>query len=123
MKKLDSTINIRQKLDLIHEHWSPRIIAQLNDYHVKLAKIEGEFIWHSHPETDEAFWVLSGRMRILFRDGAVTLNEGELFVVPRGVEHKPVAEQECAILLLEPAGTVNTGDAGGELTVSETPWI
>jgi mannose-6-phosphate isomerase-like protein (cupin superfamily) len=123
MKKLDSTINIRQKLDLIHEHWSPRIIAQLNDYHVKLAKIEGEFIWHSHPETDEAFWVIAGQMRILFRDGAVTLNEGELFVVPRGVEHKPVAEQECAILLLEPAGTVNTGDAGGELTVSETPWI
>ena len=108
----DSAINLKEKLGLIYEQWSPKIIAQLNDYHLKLAKIEGEFIWHSHPETDEAFFVVQGEMRILFRDGEVILNEGELYVVPHGVEHKPVTERECAILLIEPSGTKNTGDAG-----------
>ena len=119
----DSAINLKEKLGLIYEQWSPKIIAQLNDYHLKLAKIEGEFIWHSHPETDEAFFVVQGEMRILFRDGEVILNEGELYVVPHGVEHKPVTERECAILLIEPSGTKNTGDAGDERTASSDQWI
>ena len=115
-------INLTEKLSLFNELWTPRIISQLNDYHFKLAKFEGEFIWHSHPETDEAFLVLEGEMQILFRDGDVILHTGELFVVPRGVEHKPIANQACAVLLVEPAGTGNTGDAGGEnSTVGQ--WI
>jgi mannose-6-phosphate isomerase-like protein (cupin superfamily) len=116
-------INLKEKLGKFQALWSPRVVAQLNDYHIKLAKIEGKFVWHSHPETDEAFLVVQGSMRILFRDGEVQLNAGELYVVPHGVEHMPVAEAECAILLLEPAGTVNTGDAGGERTVEHVTWI
>lgn len=118
-----SPVNLKEKLTLFGEHWSPRIIARLNDYHFKLAKIEGEFVWHSHPETDEAFFVVSGEMRILFRDGEVTLREGDLYIVPRRIEHRPVADRECAILLVEPAGTVNTGDAGGERTQMGDAWI
>jgi mannose-6-phosphate isomerase-like protein (cupin superfamily) len=94
----------------------------MNDIHFKIARIEGEFVWHSHPDTDEAFLVMDGAMRIEFRDGHVDLAAGEMFVVPRGVEHRPVAVEECRILLVEPAGTVNTGDAGGERTVAEQ-WI
>ncbi len=94
----------------------------MNDTHLKLAKIEGEFVWHSHPGTDEVFLVLDGEMTIRFRDGEVDLRAGELYVVPRGVEHRPVAERECHILLIEPAGTVNTGDAGGERT-ADAAWI
>lgn len=120
---MTSPVNLKEKLTLFSEHWSPRIIARLNDYHFKLAKIEGEFIWHNHPKTDEAFFVLKGEMRILFRDGEVSLNEGDLYIVPRGVEHKPAADLECAVLLVEPAGTVNTGDAGGELTQRGDTWI
>ncbi|MFN7960755.1 MAG: cupin domain-containing protein [Thermoanaerobaculia bacterium] len=115
-------INLRQKLSLFHEKYSPRIVAQLNDYHFKVAKLEGEFLWHSHPETDEAFLVIEGELTLEFRDGAVVLGPGELYVVPRGVEHKPVAEKECHLLLIEPAATVNTGDAGGERTVIPQ-WI
>src|SRR5512143_1875691 len=103
-------INFQEKLQKFSEHWSPRIIAQLNDYHFKLAKVQGEFIWHDHPETDEVFIVVKGSLDILFRDGKVLLSEGEMFVVPKGVEHKPVAGNECHILLIEPAGTVNTGN-------------
>ena len=120
---IPSVINFTEKFDLISEHWSPKIIAQMNDYHFKIAKIQGEFIWHSHPETDEVFIVIHGKMRIELRDQAVNLETGEMFVVPKGVEHKPVAEGECQILLIEPAGTVNTGDAGGERTVTQTEWI
>ena len=116
-------INLREKLSLFDEFWSPRIIAQMNDYHFKLAKIQGEFVWHSHPETDEVFIVLAGDMRIEFRDAEVELNEGELCVVPKGVEHKPVAERECHIMLVEPAGTVNTGNASGGRTITEPTWI
>lgn len=116
-------VNLEAKLKRIDQQWSPRIIAQLNENHIKLVKIEGEFIWHSHPETDEAFLVLSGEMRILFRDGEVNLKQGELFVVPRCVEHKPVSQSECAILLIEPAGTVNTGDVGGDRTAASDQWI
>ena len=116
-------INIKEKLSKFTEHWSPKIVAQLNNYHFKLAKIQGDFVWHDHPETDEVFIVLEGEMAIDFRDGRVNLKTGELFVVPKGVEHKPYAEQECHIMLIEPAGTVNTGDAGGELTAENDVWV
>ena len=116
-------INLADKLSLFDEHWSPRIIAQMNDYHFKLAKIQGEFIWHSHPETDEVFIVLRGDMWIEFRDFHTELSEGEMCVVPRGIEHKPVAQNVCQIMLIEPAGTLNTGDAGGERTKMEEIWI
>ena len=116
-------INFEEKLLKFSEHWSPKIIAQLNDYHLKLAKVQGEFVWHDHPETDEVFIVVKGQLKILFRDGNVLLNEGEMFVVPKGVEHKPVAENECHILLIEPAGTVNTGDVKDDLTAPNNIWI
>lgn len=118
-----SSINLQQKLTQFTEHWSPKIIAQMNDYHLKLAKVQGEFVWHDHPETDEVFIVVKGQLDIHFRDGAVSLNEGEMFVVPKGVEHKPVAEQECHILLFEPAGTVNTGNVTDKLTAPNDVWI
>jgi mannose-6-phosphate isomerase-like protein (cupin superfamily) len=95
----------------------------MNDYHFKLAKLQGEFVWHNHPDTDEVFLVLEGEMEIEFRDGRITLKSGEMAVVPKGVEHKPYAERECSILLVEPAGTINTGDAGGELTAPAGAWI
>ena len=95
----------------------------MNDYHFKLAKVQGEFVWHDHPATDEVFIVLNGQLEIHFRDGHVVLNEGEMFVVPKGVQHKPVAENECHILLIEPAGTVNTGDVVNEKTAPNDIWI
>ena len=116
-------INLKNKLGKFSDHWSPRIIAQMNDYHFKLVKFQGNFVWHSHDDTDEVFIVLEGKMSIEFRTGKVDLVSGEMFVVPKGEEHKPFAEQECKILLVEPAGTVNTGDAGGELTAKEGVWI
>ena len=116
-------ITLQAKLAKFTEHWSPKIIAQMNNYHFKLAKVQGEFTWHDHPETDEVFLVLKGQLEIHFRDGKVTLNEGEMFVVPKGVEHKPVADQECHILLFEPVGTVNTGRVVDEKTVTHTEWI
>lgn len=116
-------INIKEKLSKFTEQWAPKIVAQLNNYHFKLAKIQGDFVWHDHPETDEVFIVIEGEMAIDFRDGRVNLKTGELFVVPKGVEHKPYAEQECHIMLVEPAGTVNTGDAGGELTAANDVWV
>jgi mannose-6-phosphate isomerase-like protein (cupin superfamily) len=116
-------INFNEKLSKFSELWSPRIIARMNDYEFKLARIEGEFVWHKHDETDETFIVIDGEMRIEFRDGSVDLRAGEMFVVPRGVEHKPFAARECHIMIIEPAGTVNTGDAGGELTAKTDVWI
>jgi mannose-6-phosphate isomerase-like protein (cupin superfamily) len=116
-------INFAAKFDKIADHWSPRIVAELNDYQLKLAKIQGEFVWHRHSDTDEAFVVLDGKMSIEFRDGRVDLSAGEMFVVPRGVEHKPVAEEECRIMLIEPRGVVNTGDAGGALTAETDAWV
>lgn len=109
-------VNLAEAMTRIGEYWSPRVVAELNDYRIKLVRIRDEFVWHSHQETDELFLVLEGRMGIAFRDRTVTLEAGELYVVPRGVEHKPFAESECHVLLMEPAGVVNTGDAGGELT-------
>jgi mannose-6-phosphate isomerase-like protein (cupin superfamily) len=116
-------INLQSKFALISDHWSPRIIAQLNDYQLKLVKVQGEFVWHSHTDTDEVFIVLEGSLDIRFRDGKVTLNAGELFVVPKGTEHCPFAAAECKIMLVEPAGTVNTGNAGGNLTAGGNVWI
>ena len=118
-----SSINFTDKFSQFSDLWSPRIIAQMNDYHLKLAKIKGEFVWHSHPETDEVFIIISGSMDLHFRDGVIKLNTGEMYVVPTGVEHKPTAEGECCILLIEPAGTLNTGDSGGEMTRQEQVWI
>jgi mannose-6-phosphate isomerase-like protein (cupin superfamily) len=116
-------INFHDKLRLFSEHWSPKIIGQVNDYHLKLVKIQGEFVWHSHADTDEVFIVLDGSMEIHFREGLVTLNSGEMFIVPKGVEHKPFAAAECSILLVEPAGTVNTGNTGGDMTAADNIWI
>ena len=116
-------INFRKKLARFSEHWSPKIVAQMNDYHFKLVKIQGEFVWHAHADTDEVFIVLEGEMGIEFRDQTATLTVGDMVVVPKGVEHKPFAEQECLVLLVEPAGTVNTGDTGGELTAENDVWI
>lgn len=121
MKK--DVINIKEKFSRFSEQWSPKIIAQMNDYHFKLARVEGDFTWHDHKDTDEVFIVIEGELRIDFRDGNVKLHEGELFVVPKGVEHKPFAQKECKILLVEPAGTVNTGDAGGGQTSEDNVWI
>jgi mannose-6-phosphate isomerase-like protein (cupin superfamily) len=115
-------INLDDKFGRFSEHWSPRIIAALNDYHVKAAKLRGEFVWHKHQETDELFLVTKGSLTIRFRDREVTLGPGELVVVSKGVEHLPVAEEECEVLLIEPAGTLNTGDAGGTRTALPE-WI
>ncbi|WP_055589598.1 cupin domain-containing protein [Peterkaempfera griseoplana] len=109
-------VNLADKLSQFSELWSQKRVAVLNDYEVKLAKLKGEFVWHTHEETDELFLVISGRLTIQLRDADVVLEPGELYVVPRGVEHCPRADEETAILLLEPAGTLNTGDAGGPMT-------
>jgi mannose-6-phosphate isomerase-like protein (cupin superfamily) len=118
---IPSKINLDQKLALFTDHWAPRIIAQLNDYHLKIAKVQGEFVWHSHPETDEVFFVLAGTLLIDFREGSASVTKGEMIVIPKGVEHRPRAEEECQLLLIEPAGTVNTGDA--ENTGTTGQWI
>ena len=120
---LPDKINLQNKYSKFTKHWSPRVIAEMNDYQFKLAKIKGEFIWHNHTHTDETFIVMDGNMTLKFRDGEVKLREGELFVVPRGVEHKPCAEEECKILVIEPRGIINTGDAGGKFTMTEDVWI
>ena len=120
---MPESINLLMKLDKIAEQWQPRVVAELNDYQFKVAKLEGDFIWHKHDETDEAFFVVEGELRIDFRDGDVTIRPGELDVVPKGVEHKPFAEHEVKLLLIEPRGTVNTGDQGGERTVANDQWV
>jgi mannose-6-phosphate isomerase-like protein (cupin superfamily) len=109
-------VDLDEKFDLFTEHWSPKLVARLNDYEVKLVKVQGEFVWHTHDDTDELFLVVDGTLTIQLRDRDVTLGPGQLFVVPRGVEHCPRADGEVKALLLEPAGVVNTGDAGGGLT-------
>ena len=116
-------INLKEKLSKVSEYWSPRIIAEMNDYQFKLAKIKGEFIWHDHKDTDEVFIVIEGTMSIKLRDGVVDLSEGEMCVVPKGVEHKTYAENECKVMLVEPRGIINTGEAGGKLTATNGVWI
>jgi mannose-6-phosphate isomerase-like protein (cupin superfamily) len=116
-------INLAEKLELFREHWAPRIIGELNGQHVKLAKIKGTFDWHHHEREDEMFLVVKGRFRMDLRDRSIELEEGELLVVPRGVKHRPVAEDECHILLFEPATTVNTGNVRTEKTVDDPERI
>ncbi len=116
-------INFKEKLGLFTEQWSPKVIAEMNDYQFKIVKLQGDFIWHDHNTTDETFIVLEGELRIDFRDGAVHIRAGEMFVVPKGVEHKPYAEKEVKMLLIEPRGILNTGDEGGERTAQNDVWI
>ena len=116
-------INFRQKLELFTEQWQPRVVAEMNDYQFKLVRIDGDFIWHDHQDTDETFIVLEGTLRIDFDDGAVRLASGEMFVVPKGVRHKPCAEGEVKLLLIEPRGVANTGHEGGERTARNDVWI
>ena len=113
----DDKVVLAEAFASFSEHWSPKLVAEVNDFHVKLAKLEGTFVWHRHEAEDELFLVVSGRLAIELRDRTVWLEEGEFFVVPRGVEHRPVAPQECHVLLLEPSGTLNTGDVINERTV------
>jgi mannose-6-phosphate isomerase-like protein (cupin superfamily) len=115
-------INLSQKFDLFHEHWRPRIVGELNDSYVKLAKLKGEFVWHKHDEEDELFLVVKGKLQIKLRDRDLWINEGEFVIIPKGVEHCPVAEEEVQVLLLEPKSTLNTGDVQNERTV-EAEWI
>ena len=118
-----TAINIGKKFSKFDGHWSPRVIAEMNDYQFKLAKVKGEFIWHTHTDTDEVFIVIEGSLDIEFRDGRVRLETGEMFVVPKGVEHKPVAEHECRIMMIEPKGTINTGEVSGALTAQNDVWV
>jgi len=116
-------VNLEEKAGLIKELHKYKLVAELNDYQFKLIKAKREFIWHSHSETDEMFFVIEGEMQLAFRDRVFDLKKGELIVVPRGVEHKPICETECTVMLVEPKGTLNTGNAGGPLTDSALEWI
>jgi len=120
---LSNKINLKEKFSKFTKQWSPRIIAEMNNYQFKVVKIEGDFIWHEHQDTDETFMVIEGEMLIRFRNGEVKLSEGEMFVVPKGIEHKPFAEKECKILIIEPKGVINTGQAGGKFTLTEDIWV
>ena len=116
-------INLKEKLSKFSDHWSPKVIAEMNDYQFKLVKIKGDFVWHNHGDTDEFFLVIEGEMKIEFKDETVILKEGEMFVVPKGVEHKPYAEEECKIMIVEPRGVINTGDVESNLKASNDVWI
>jgi mannose-6-phosphate isomerase-like protein (cupin superfamily) len=120
---MSTAINLKEKLSKFSDHWSPKVIAEMNDIQFKLVKINGDFVWHHHDDTDEVFIVLEGKMYIEFEHETVTLNEGEMVVVPKGVAHKPYAEQECKLMVVEPRGVVNTGNTEGELTASNDVWI
>ncbi len=116
-------INLAAKFELFSEHWSPKIVGELNGQHVKLVKLQGEFVWHKHDEEDELFFVVRGTLQMQFRDKTVTIHENEFLIVPRGVEHRPVGEEEVWVMLFEPASTLNTGDAESELTKDRLDWI
>lgn len=116
-------INIEQKLSLFNDHWNPRIVGELNKQHVKLAKLKGEFIWHKHDNEDEMFLVLKGTLKIEFRDRIETINENEMIIVPRGIEHKPIAEKEVSIMLFEPASTINTGELENKFTRKKLEFL
>ena len=118
-----TAINFKDKFAKFTEHWSPRVVAEMNDYQFKLVKVEGEFVWHDHPDTDEVFIVIEGSLNIEFRDGIVNLESGEMFVIPKGVEHKPVAKNECKIMIIEPKGVVNTGASDSVLTAESDVWV
>ena len=116
-------VNFQEKFALVSEQWLPKVVAEMNDYQFKVVKLLGDFIWHDHKDTDETFIVVEGDLRIDFRDGAVRVSTGEMFVVPKGVEHKPYAEHEVKLLLIEPRGVLNTGHEGGDRTASNDVWI
>ena len=116
-------INLKSKFSKFNDLWSPKVIAEMNDYQFKLVKIQGDFIWHNHEDTDETFIVIEGEMKIEFENEIVELSEGDMFVVPKGVEHKPLAKNECKVMIIEPRGVVNTGNSEGNLTASNDVWI
>lgn len=116
-------INFEQKFGLFDERWQPKVIAEMNDYQFKVVKLKGDFIWYRHEDTDETFIVMDGTLRIDFRDGSVDVSSGEMFVVPKGVEHKPCAEREVKLMLIEPRGVLNTGGEGGERTAENDVWV
>ncbi|WP_434675228.1 cupin domain-containing protein [Pseudomonas sp. D3-10] len=118
-----SPINFAQKYALFHEQWAPKVVAEMNDYQFKIARLEGDFIWHTHADTDETFIVLEGELRIDFRDGAVMIGPGEMYVVKKGVEHKPSAEREVKLLLIEPRGVINMGEQINTRTAVNDVWI
>ena len=123
MTKTYDPIRLSEKFALFSDQWQPRVVAEMNDYQFKIVKIEGDFVWHHHADTDETFIVLDGVLRIDFRDGAVTIGPGEMFVVPKGQEHKPYAEREVKMMLIEPRGVKNTGEFESELTARNDVWI
>jgi len=116
-------VNFLEKFDLIREYWSPKIVGELNDSYIKLAKLKGEFVWHSHKHEDELFFVVKGKLQIKLKEKEVTLNEGEFFIIPKGVEHLPVAEDEVYVVLMEPKTTINTGNLRNEKTINDLEWI
>lgn len=116
-------INLEEKFSKFSEYWSPKVIAEMNDYQFKLVKIKDDFVWHKHKDTDEVFIVIEGAMKIEFRDDIVDLSKGEMFVVPKGIEHKPYSEDECKVMIVEPKDVINTGDSDGELTANNDVWI
>lgn len=116
-------VNIAEKLSLFSEHWSPKIVGALNGQYVKLAKLKGEFVWHKHEEEEELFYVLEGELEIEFRDKTIKINKNEFLIVPKGVEHKPVAKDEVSVMIFEPISTLNTGDVKGDFTVEELERI
>ena len=122
MKKLEK-INIKEKMSKFSDYWSPKVIAEMNDYQFKLVKIKDDFDWHSHKDTDEVFIVINGNMRIDFRDQSVELSKGEMLVVPKGVDHKPYSDEECEVMIVEPRGVVNTGDVNSKMTADNDVWI
>ena len=117
------SVNLSEKFDKFSDYWAPRVIAEMNDYYFKLVKVKGEFVWHTHDDTDETFIVLDGELIIEFRDKTITLKKGEMIVIPKGVEHKPAAREECQIMIVEPKGVMNTGDADDQLTAENDVWI
>ena len=116
-------INLEEKFAMFNEHWTPKIITELNDYQIKIVKVEGDFVWHDHSDTDEFFLVIEGTLFIEFEEETMELNTGELYVVPKGVQHRPYALEECKVMLIEPRGVVNTGEAESGLTASNDVWI
>ena len=123
INKKSKKVNIKQKFSKLSKCWSPKVLAEMNDYQFKIARIKGEFIWHNHNETDEVFIVIEGAMKILLKGETIQLSKGDLYVVPKGIDHKPVAEKECKIMLVELKGTKNTGSEIHKLTAEDNQWI
>ena len=120
---MNEVINLKSKFSLFSDYWSPKVIAEMNDYQFKVVKVKGEFVWHHHNDTDEVFIVVKGSMGIEFEDNKIYLNTGEMFVVKKGIRHKPFANKECEVLIIEPCGVINTGDADSSLTAENDIWI